>query len=198
MADAVSAIGRRPWWEQGTMRFAKQGLGHLRRRFPALAHLHDDLIAETLLGIAHHLGQSPKGAPASWFESAEPEQPEQSRFFALCHAILGRRVNDHFRSRAARWIDDSAGLLDSAPEPASESPAVDRAFDLRRAVAKLLAAVDRLPTQDQLLLERATLGDSLGPMSMSERQRLHRLRLALGTHLEVVLGAHPLEFTRRD
>ena len=120
-----------------------------------------------------------------------------ARFFALCHAILRRRINDHFRSRATLWIERSAGSPAEQPELASESAELDRGLELRRALAQLLSTVERLPKQEQQLLERAALGDSLGPLSAADRQRLHRLRTRLAAELESTVGANPLEVLGR-
>jgi DNA-directed RNA polymerase specialized sigma24 family protein len=179
------------------MQFRGPARAFLRRKFARLAHIHEDLISEALLGVATHLGEArPPGAPSGWFGTDDPPEEDQARFRALCFAILSRRVNDHFRSKVSRWLERSHQLAEEQDVP-SPHPEPDAALDLRRAVSGVLSAIDALSRGDQLLLERAIFSDSLGPMVPSDRQRLHRLRSRLTERLTTRLGTNPLELIRR-
>ena len=193
----INAAGRRPWWQDGLMAFAQRARPYLRHQYPALAHLHDDLVAETVLSVTVHLSEpQPSSAPSAWYVHRPPTKEEQDRFNALCHVVLSRRINDQFRSRVRNWTD----AMEVAREEVGSTTAVqqpDKGLEIRRLTAQVLTGISVLPKAEQMILERVALGGMLGPMTVAERQRLHRVRSKLIAHLTATLGADPLEVIRR-
>jgi DNA-directed RNA polymerase specialized sigma24 family protein len=197
MAETKVVAGRLPWWQDGLMAFAKRARPYLRHKYPALAHLHDDLIAETVLSVTAHLSDpQPSSAPLAWYLPRPPTKEEQGRFNALCHVVLSRRINDQFRERVRSW----SHAIEVAGQEVGSTTTVqqpDDGLEVRRLTARLLTGIAELPKNEQLLLERVALGDTLGPMTSADRQRLHRVRSKLVAHLTAKLGADPLEIIRR-
>lgn len=197
MGARSTRSGGAAWWQGALIAFAEDAREHLRRKFPAISHVHDDLVADMLLGVTRHLGGvRPPAAPPAWFGTDAPAAEDQDRFRALCHAVLGRRVNDYFRLhyRGAMLSLEDVPAVD---EPASGALEAGDALELRRAAAVLLSAIADLGDAERDLIERVALGSLLGPLSDRDRQRLRRLRLALRERLHQRLKTDPSELLRR-
>jgi hypothetical protein len=184
-----------PWWGRALGNFMPQARRYLAARFPAIRHLHDDLVGEVVIDITEILRTEGKDYPGGWFKEEDPVPTDAERFLKLAFTVLQRRIVDHFRSAALRSFEDIEELAER-DEPLSLDEPVDRAVDLRRTTAALLEAVEHLSEQDRGLIQRVALGGDDHPLSDRERQRLRRLRLELMDRLRSRLGPTALEILR--
>lgn len=179
------------WWEDALAGFAKGAAIYLRRRYPSIHQLHDDLVGDVLVEMIELL----KGRYAAKFpEEATPEALR--RFNGLAYTLLDRRVADHFRSRFLRPTEP----IDDVPEehlPSTDGRDVDRRIDTHRAVIVLLALIEEMGPQDRRLLMQTEAMEAKAPRSDVDRQRLRRLRQFLIQKLLARLGEDALDTIRR-
>ncbi|MDM0108491.1 hypothetical protein QTH97_26320 [Variovorax sp. J22R24] len=195
------------WWRRELARFDGLARASLKRQFPSVGRLHDDLVHEALVALTAQLSQRPSAAlPASWFKDEEPAAEDVRRFQSLAFAVLRNKVMDHFRSDYRKWAlqlpIEALGTSeeqdhDSAEEPAVEGRDAGGALDLTRTARALMVLLAELPDRDRLLMEEVALGGRDHPLDESERQRIHRLRARLLGALKGRLGLDPIDLLRQ-
>jgi DNA-directed RNA polymerase specialized sigma24 family protein len=189
------------WWRRALVQFNVQARQWLRRKYPTIQHLHEDLVGETLLQLTGYLSTAPGSLPPEWFRPAGPVADELWRFQAFALTVLKRRVMDHFRADFRLWAGgfstghDDANMLQ--PEHAARGAESGEELDLIRISRALIAMLAKLPDRDRLLMEEVALGGRDAPLGPSERQRVSRLRRQLLIELEATLGEDPKQFLKK-
>jgi hypothetical protein len=179
------------WWQEPLADFTRPAQRYLRRRFPSLGYLHDDLLGDALFDLTALL-------TGRYAESlAAPTDDERlKRFHRLAYTILDRRVADHFR----QLYRQNTQHIDDVPEeqlPSSGDPDAGARLDARRAVDVLVALLDEMSPEDRLLVTGAEMRDERAPRSDRDRQRLRRLRQQLTEKLRARLGEEALTLLRQ-
>jgi DNA-directed RNA polymerase specialized sigma24 family protein len=204
MTDRVQFSNEYPdgaWWRRELVQFDAEAKRWLRRKYPSIHHVHEDIVGETLLQLTSHLSTRPEILPPQWFEATGPAPDETWRFQAFAKTVLKRRVMDHFRADFRLWAqeidtgqDDGQG---SQPEPLANGPDAGSELDLVRTSRALIAMLARLPERDRLLMEEVALGGRDAPLDAGERQRVSRLRRQLLKELESAIGQNPKQLLKR-
>lgn len=184
------------WWERALVEFSASAAIQLRKNFPAIKRVHDDLVGEAVLALTALLQKDVSELPPAWYLPATPDAADSARFFGLANSVLDRRIKDHFRSSYKGWMQ-SVEDLDEHQQPAADSAPLDVALDTLRAARTLLGIIDRLPARDRDLLRDIATGNQPSPMNDGDRQRLRRLRIELQQKLTARLGADAMELIQR-
>lgn len=184
------------WWRHALAEANLGGQRWLRKHYPAIRHLHDDLIGETSVQVTEYLlHRSPK-LPPSWFQPETPPATDISRFHGFVLTVLKRRVMDQFRSDFRHWTHSLAPeepgneVQSATPDEASH---LDRELDVRRTAKALMTILANLSEENRLLMEEVALGGRDQPYDASQRQRVKRLRRQLLQELTAALGHDPLK-----
>jgi hypothetical protein len=182
------------WWHAALADFSVSAHDRLRKAYPSIRAVHDDLVGDAVLNLTQHLKRRPVELPSRWFEPGDPCQRDIERFQQLAFTVLNRRIADHFRNHYRRWLDH----IDPQPTDAQLSgDDAGTALDLRRVARAISAAMDLLPEADRALLREVALGGADGPMTVRDRQRLRRLRSKLLESLRATLKEDPIDLIRR-
>lgn len=186
------------WWASAVVAFRLPAGVQLRKRFPSIAAMHEDLVSEAVTDITTLMRRGPGPSTlASWYDNVTPPKQDIEHFERLAFAILNRRVTDHFRGRYKHWVASLEDHPEAVDQHSNDLPQGEQ-LDLRRATHALLRLMAELPLRDRQQLEEVALGGSgKSPMSERDRQRLKRLRASLQERLRAVLGEDAIDLIRR-
>jgi DNA-directed RNA polymerase specialized sigma24 family protein len=189
-----------PWWRRELVQIGPEARRRLKRKYPTIQHLHEDIVSETMVQLIAHLSGVPDTLPPSWFGEDEPTEDEIGRFRAFVMTVLERRVMDHFRADFRGWAQEVSlhenGSQINELEHVSGEQDADADFDLMRAARALIDMLSKLPDRDRLLMEEVALGGRDGPLEAGERQRVSRLRRRLLKELGETLGQDPVQMLK--
>lgn len=171
------------WWQQEIRRLEGSLRGHLHRSLPALRQDHDDLVNDTLEGLAKHIERSPT-VPDSWFGSVAPPEEHRLGFYRLAHTILNRRTTDLLRKRIPVL---TAPKLIAELLTENESESIDRRMHMIRLFQLCMELVGKLTADERRLIHETATGPTT-PLSPKDRQRLKRVRAKLAKGIENRLG----------
>jgi DNA-directed RNA polymerase specialized sigma24 family protein len=140
--------------------------GLARRRWPTLAHLHRDLVADAMADLV------------AWADPLD-DAPAPFDLRRVATTILKRRVADHFRDRVA--IHAATAHVENLPADAVVPSQRLFAGEVLRATLAFLASLTKQ--------ERESLTEPPDRSTPSERKQRQRLRERLREHLRDRLGA---------
>lgn len=139
----------------------------LKRRYPNLRQLHEDLIQQTSRDVLELISRP------------QPKQIENlPRFF---FGVLKHRIADHFRSPARRWADEL--LLEDLP---TEDPNTDpeRIAHCTLLLKRVVGLITQLNADDRLFLLESSSAEAGTALTDAQRKRLSRIRARLRKKLE--------------
>ncbi len=185
-------------WELALADLLPELRSWLRRRVPALAVQHDDLLndaAESLLG---HVRRDRDALPAAWFAPPDGAPlPRLGELRALAFTMLQRRVADRFRARVRTWAITADVGRDAADASVADGVSPDRALDLARILRATVLALDDLSDEDREIVTRVAL-DVQAPLDDRTRQRLRRARARIADALRQRFGDSISALLRED
>lgn len=144
-------------------------VGILRRRWPGLEPLHDDLASQTIADLV-----------ASYRVNDGIGQTPETQAKRQAAVILKRRIADHFRRPVVEYTTAEV------PDSAVDAPEGEATVQYRKALRSVIRLLDEVSEEDRELLLGGNVQVSL---SARERKRKERLRSRLRRELESELGS---------